>query len=822
MKPSGTWFCPALRTRALALLLLLLPLSPTAVLANGLGLKDDSELIQAAYLSYYGRSGDPAGVDFWTRQLATSGGSVEAIIGAFSASTEFAQRYPASLGDAELIDLVYRQLLGRAPDAAGKAFYLQALADGRIGRDRLMLDVLNGVTGADVPVVENKLQVSADFTSLVAQTGAAFDADTKADNITLLASVTADPATVTAAQAASQDFVSVYTPLAVLHINDHHSHLEPNGRAELNLNGVDTGVETGGFARVVSKMLELGASHPNRLLLHAGDAITGTIFYTSFKGQADADLMNQVCFDAFVLGNHEFDDSDAGLAQFLGFLHANPDLCATPVLSANLVPQVGTPLRPDASASLVEPYVVYEVGGQQVGIIGLTIAGKTQNSSSPLASTQFLDETETAQRMIDELSAQGVNRIILLSHYGYENEVALAQNIRGADIIVGGDSHTLLGEAFADFGLNPQGPYPTVASDLDGHPVCVVQAWQYAEVVGELLVDFDRAGQVRNCRGTPHLLLGDRFTQEIEVDGSSEDVELSGDALQAVVDLITATPELDIVTPDPNAQGVLDGYAEQVDALRETVIGRLEENLCLERVPGDGRSSLCPMEATQANGGDVQQLVTEAFLQRSFEADIALQNAGGVRIDLPAGEITIDTAFTLLPFANTLVNLEMTGAEIKQVLEEAVSNFVDNEGSTGSYPYGANLRWNLDLSQPAGSRFSNVEIRFKDSDTWVALADDAQVTVVTNSFLAGGRDGWFTFGDVSADGRILDTFIDYAQAFIDYLQQNLGGAAAGDPVLPVPPLATAVACSDYSTQQFTNLEGELLLPDPTVGRACEP
>lgn len=277
-----------------------------------------------------------------------------------------------------------------------------------------------------------------------------------------------------------------------------------------------------------------------------------------------------------------------------------------------------------------------------------------------------------------------------------------------------------------------------------------------------------------------------------------------------------------MVEPDPIASGVLAGYAEQVEELKTLVVGRVEEDLCLERVPGQGPSAMCDVAATRANGWDIQQLVTEAYLQRSFEADIALQNAGGVRIDIPAGELTLETVFTLLPFANTLVNLEMTGAEIKQVLEEAVTNFADNEGSTGSYPYAANLRWDIDLSQPAGSRFSNIESRFRDTDQWVPLTDEAQVTVVTNSFIAAGRDGYFTFGDVSDDGRVTDTFIDYAQAFVDYLQQNVGGAAPGDPILATPPLATAVPCEAYSTQQFTNADGVLQVPDPAVGRACEP
>lgn len=198
-----------------------------------------------------------------------------------------------------------------------------------------------------------------------------------------------------------------------------------------------------------------------------------------------------------------------------------------------------------------------------------------------------------------------------------------------------------------------------------------------------------------------------------------------------------------------------------------------------------------------------------------LEADIALQNAGGVRIDIPAGELTIATAFELLPFANTLVTMDMTGTEVKQVLEEAVENAIKPYGATGAYPYGANIHWHVDLSQPTGSRFSNIEIHRKGIEEWVPLGEDENVKVVTNSFLAGGRDGWLTSGEVTDDGRTVDTFI-------DYLQQDVGGAVPGDPVLDTPPTVEAPLCDDYSTRQFINADGELLLPNPTVGRACEP
>ena len=96
--------------------------------------------------------------------------------------------------------------------------------------------------------------------------------------------------------------------LTILHINDHHSHLKPDGRMSLKLDGKSTRVRSGGMPAVVAKMKELQGLNQNVIKLHAGDAVSGSLFFTLFKGEADAALMNEVCFDAFALGNHEFNE----------------------------------------------------------------------------------------------------------------------------------------------------------------------------------------------------------------------------------------------------------------------------------------------------------------------------------------------------------------------------------------------------------------------------------------------------------------------------------------------------------------------------------
>jgi 5'-nucleotidase/UDP-sugar diphosphatase len=590
------------------------------------------------------------------------------------------------------------------------------------------------------------------------------------------------------------------TPLTVnlLHINDHHSNLQPTTQS-LNVGtaGGAFSVPYGGFPRVAAKIAELDAQLDNVVKIHAGDAITGTLFYTLFKGQADAALMNTVCFDIFELGNHEFDDSDLALKGFLDFLAADP-ACTTSVLGANVVPQVGTPLAPVTPTDYIQPFVVKEFQGQQVGFVGIDIADKTRFSSQPLETTQFLDEVTTAQRYIDDLSAIGVDNIVLVTHYGYGNDLALAAQLRGVDAIVGGDSHSLLGD-LAKFGLPSEGAYPTMATNADGDRVCVVQAWQYSWVVGQLGVTF-KEGAVDTCGGVPHVLLGDTFTR------GNPAVAVAEPERSAILAAIDADPQLGIVTPDPAATTVLNGYSGQVATLNLQQIGTSAEVFCDRRVPSVPRGvAPCNGNAVSAsgaqvavNGGFSQQIVTDAFLARAFRADIALQNGGGVRIAIPAGPITIGTAYTLLPFNNTLVELELTGAEVLASVEDALAFYAANpSGNTGAFPYGSAIRWNINMNQPRGQRISNVEVRDRATGVWGPIDPAATYTVVTNSFLAGGGDGAVTFKAARDAGRFTDTFINYAQGFYDYVQQDLGGVSGTPLAVPAP--------ANFSTQSFIPL-----------------
>ena len=490
-------------------------------------------------------------------------------------------------------------------------------------------------------------------------------------------------------------------------------------------------------------------------------------FFTLFKGEADAAFMNEVCFDAFALGNYEFNEGDAGLAKFLDFLNAGE--CNTPVLAANVKPEGGvSALTPNSETDYIQPYTVIDVTGTKVGIIGIDIVRKTIMSSSPDDTTRFLDEAETSQKMLNELKEAGVNRIVIMAHYGYENGPELAAKIDGFDVIIGGDSHTLLGD-FEEIGLNSAGPYPTVVEGVGGKSVCVATAWQYSQIVGELNISFNDAGDVESCSGLPHVMVADSFKRK-NVEGDR--VEIKGADRDAVYAQINADPKLSIVEEDAQAASVLASFNEKVEEMQAIKVGVVTENLCLARIPGDTRSKLCPPEDTTSKGSDISMLVAHAFREMAKASDIAIQNGGGVRTDIAKGDLTMGDAYKLLPFANTLVEMDMTGAEIKSVLEEALDYALQPDGSTGAYPYAAGLRWHVDAAKPTGQRLSKMEFKGRNDSSWSSLDSTATYKLVTNNYIAEGRDGYLTFKTVKNDGRYLDTYLDYAQSFVDYVRER--------------------------------------------------
>ncbi|WEI22735.1 metallophosphoesterase [Acinetobacter bereziniae] len=164
--------------------------------------------------------------------------------------------------------------------------------------------------------------------------------------------------------------------LNILHINDHHSHLDEESikfKTNVGTGDEEFSVTSGGFARVASLINQLTAEKKNAFKIHAGDATTGDLYYNLTDGKADADAMNTVCFDTFTPGNHEFDAKDDGLKKFIGFLDQGTCKEKTQVLTANVSFGASSPLY---KTNRILKSQVFEKDGVKFAIIGLTVAKK--------------------------------------------------------------------------------------------------------------------------------------------------------------------------------------------------------------------------------------------------------------------------------------------------------------------------------------------------------------------------------------------------------------------------------------------------------------
>lgn len=487
--------------------------------------------------------------------------------------------------------------------------------------------------------------------------------------------------------------------LTLVHTNDTHAHLEPT---ELTLSGKKTPV--GGVARRIALFDRLRTQAKNPLFLDAGDVFQGTLYFNQYRGLADRYFMHRALYRVMALGNHEFDLGPGPLAEFLKgarfkVVSANVDVSQEPRLQG-----------------LFAPYAVLQVGGEKVGVIGLTTPD-TKEIANPGPTVGFLDPYESAQKAVYELLSRGVNKILVLSHLGYGEDLKLARRLVGVQVIVGGHSHTLLG-TFPHKELSPLGPYPTVVKNPEGKDVLVVQAWEWGKVVGLLEVTFSPRGELLAYKGEALLM----------------------------------TPE---VSPeDFFAKEALLAYAQPVMALMAQVIAEAKVDLVGERAIVRRRES------------NLGNLIADGMLWKTRNAGtrIALQNGGGIRASIPKGPITVGKVYEVLPFGNTLVVMDLKGREILEALENGVSQW---EQTAGRFLQVAGLRYAFDLSRPAGSRVVRVEV--KEGEGYRPLDLEATYRVVTNNFIAAGGDGFTVLKN--AQGYRVDTGFADAESFMDYLKE---------------------------------------------------
>lgn len=480
--------------------------------------------------------------------------------------------------------------------------------------------------------------------------------------------------------------------LTVLHTNDFHARFEPISKYDSTCDAESNaaGECFGGTARLVTSVAEARARSNNAILVDGGDQFQGTLFYTYYKGAMAAEFMNKLGYDGMTVGNHEFDDGPEVLRGFM-------DSVNFPVLMSN-ADVSGEALLAD----VLQKSTIIERGGEKIGMIGLT-PENTDELASPGPNVIFTESVQAVQGEIDKLTAEGVNKIILLSHGGYAMDQKVAAGTTGLDVIVGGHTNTLLGDM-----EGAEGPYPTMVNG-----VAILSAYAYGKFLGELNVIFDDDGNIIEAVGQPIL-----------IDGQ-------------------------VVEDEPTVARIAE-LAQPLEEIRNKVVADAAEAL-------DGDRANCrARECTMGNA------IADAMLDRVKDQgiEIAIQNGGGIRASIDAGEVTMGEVLTVLPFQNTLSTFQVTGETIVAALENGASQI---EEGAGRFPQVAGMSFTVDPSKPAGERVSDVMVGG-------AAIDLAKVYgVVSNNYVRNGGDGYKMFCDAE---NAYDFGPDLADVTAEYLAAN--------------------------------------------------
>lgn len=483
--------------------------------------------------------------------------------------------------------------------------------------------------------------------------------------------------------------------LSIMHTNDTHAQLD-------------------NVAKRVTAVKDFRKEKPSALLIDAGDVFSGTLYFNEFQGQADLEFMNLMKYDVMTLGNHEFDlgsssEGHKALAEFIKkskfpIVSSNVDFSEDVDLQGLFNVKVAS----GAKDGQIYSGIIKVVNGQKIGLFGLTTE-ETKDISSP-EKVAFTDYIKAAETMVAEFKKQGVNKVIAVTHLGYDdnpaydNDLELAARVSGIDIIVGGHSHTKL-----------EAPV-VVNKDKNGKakdPTVIVQAYQYSEFLGTLDVEFDKNGKVVKNAG-----------KLISVNEKTEDAE---------------------------AKKMLEKYSNKIKEIKE-----METGATAVKALENPRSTADNPASVRSNETPLGNLITDGMLNKArvYNKDVimAFQNGGGIRAAINQGPITVGEVISVLPFGNTLATMKLSGAEIKAAFE---ISFKESPKENGGFLHVSGAKVVYDSSKPVGQRV--VSIHYKDAaGNYVPLENEQEYMIATNAFTAKGGDGYDVLKKAYEQGRVTD------------------------------------------------------------------
>jgi 2',3'-cyclic-nucleotide 2'-phosphodiesterase/3'-nucleotidase len=499
-----------------------------------------------------------------------------------------------------------------------------------------------------------------------------------------------------------------------------------------------------GLAKVATIVKQTRQEDPNLILIDSGDTIQGTplAYYHNKKNNAPPDpmmlTMSALGYDAMAVGNHEYNFG-------LDVLNKARREAKFPWLSANTY-KTGT------NETYFPPYVVKQANGVRVGILGLTTAGIPVWENKPnYAGLEFRAPIDEAKKWVSVLrTKEKADVVIIAMHMGleedlrtgekspgqvaHENEaLAIARNVPGVDAIFMGHTHREISSLM----VAPGGPQtPVVSREANGQ---ITYRFTFGNA---LLTQANYWGK--------HLARADIYLEQDEKTRAWSVVAKQARTIQMD----------DKVQPDPEIVALAKPYDEETQSYLSKVIGQSAAEL----TAGDARF----------RDNALLDLIQRVQLEAG-QGDVSMVAPFNLQARVAAGPVTVRDIAGLYIYENTLVTLQVTGAQLKQALEHSARFFkpyepgktpaelVDEKIPPFNFDVAEGVEYELDITKPFGNRIQN--LRFKGQP----LNPAQKLRLVTNNYRVNGGGGYAMYKDAPVLYRSSD---EIRQLIIEWLERN--------------------------------------------------
>ncbi len=525
--------------------------------------------------------------------------------------------------------------------------------------------------------------------------------------------------------------------LNIFHFNDIHS--AETFSMPLNIDNTSVSAKAGGYPRLIES-LSSADKHAYTEVIFAGDMFQqGYPLFTYTNGKYDFDMLCIASPDIITLGNHELYETDTGILNlFFDYITANADKCSFDIVLANVTFDNKT------IQNSIKPYIIKQYGNQSVAYFGVTTAESGFNN---ITGMKVSDPFETAGKIISEIKAQGINKIIAVTHLGFEEDKKLALLYPDIDLIIGGHSHTIQGD-FSEIGVSSyEKKYPFKA---DNSSTYIVTAGYQGLILGNLNISFNQEGNVSLINASPKMLINplDNNTLNNKISGSKNALLINEN--------VTAATEI---------ENIYSSIALDINK----VVGETLDNLYTLKVNPDYSYD---DHYASSLGTVFSKALYMAAANQNYNADLALINTGALRINIQKGSITYGMLNQAAPYANDLYVIEIKGSAINEFIQFSVYNFI-NSNNVNSFPclYGAKFKYDAD---------NNIltEKKILNGSEYINIDDNKIYKVVLSSYVYQNEE-------IINNNAVSAVKIDMTdkQAYTDYIIKYSPLEKIADPII---------------------------------------